>query len=209
MGPQHRPVAPPSRRTAPRVQGRLEQRGPIDLLVALRCEARDDQLPGVGGHEVPVAVAHEIRRPESTRRRQGIALPESLPGRCVDATQLAVAVDAIQVVIDDDRGRHHRVEPVGQVWQLAPALSLPEHSRRGTIVVERHHHRPGAELADEEIPAAVHRRADRQPAGVPELLLPVGLACLGIEGHQGGRVPEDQLSRAARVDDNRRRVAGF
>ena len=49
------------------------------------------------------------------------ALPEAVAGLRVQAAQLAVAVDAVDVVADHQRGGDDRVERVGAALVLAPA----------------------------------------------------------------------------------------
>ena len=85
----------------------------------------------------------------------------------------------------------------------------PQHPRGRPVRVQRQHHRAVEELADHEVAPAAHRRRDRQPAPDGEGLLPPDVAGRGVERRDRGRVPDDELPRPARVDDDRRRVAGL
>ena len=165
--------------------------------------------PRVVGHEPAVAVADEVGGRPSVLGVHAVALPQPLAGRGVDASQLAVAADAVEVVAGDDRRRENRVQGIGLIRQLAAVAPPPQHPRRRPVRVEGQHHRAVEELADHEVAPAAHRRGDRQSAPALEGLLPVDVAGRGVERGDRRRVPDDQLPRAPCVDHDRRCVAGL
>src|SRR5437660_25566 len=77
---------------------RLDQLRPADLLETLGREPRDDELPALVEHPDPVAVADEVDRRPARLGNRVEALPEPIAGPGIEAAQLTVTVDAVEVV---------------------------------------------------------------------------------------------------------------
>ena len=181
--------------------GRDELR-PADFVVARRTQAGDDEFSAVVVDQHAAAVAHHVAgRPPAPLDRRRLGLPEALAGRGVQAAELAVAADAVDVAAVDDRRGQHRVQAVGA--DLAVAASLPRDARAGPVLVEGQHHGAVVERREEEPRAHLHgNRHGHRPADDVRLP-PVRLAGDRIERRHLLRVPDDELPRAARFDDDR------
>ena len=148
-------------------------------------------------------MAHEERGPPARLRGHLVAHPETLARPRVQAPQLAVAADAVDVVADDERRGDQRVQAVGLVRHLAAGAALPQHRGGGPVLVEPHHHRAVVELRHQQVVAAPHRGGDRHAGADLPLLLPVDIAALRIERDQRRGVPDDELAHAPGFVDDR------
>src|SRR5437667_134534 len=82
----------------------------------------DDQLAAIVVDEITVAVAHqEARRPPGLLLGRLESLPNALARFDVEAAQLAVAADAVDVIALDYRRGHQRVQAIGLDLALAGA----------------------------------------------------------------------------------------
>src|SRR6058998_3325881 len=135
-----RPVHRASLSSVPRTRRRLDEECPPDFLVTIRRKARDDQLAAVIVDEVTVSVTHDHgRRPPGLLARDFERLPDPGAGPRVDASELAVAANAVdEVAIHDGRG-DQRVKTVR--IDFAPAVPSPEHPGSGGRPFELEHHR--------------------------------------------------------------------
>src|SRR5947208_6829389 len=175
---------------------------PADLVVAIRIGLDDDELPAIVVDEEPIAISYdEPRCPACALPGDCLRFPHALTGLRPQAAKLAVAAPTVDAVADDDRRRDDRVQPVG--LDLAVALALPEHRRGGFRLVEREHQRSVVEGREEQLRAALHRHRHRHRGADFVGLLPIRLAGDRIERRNGPRIPDDELPRAARRDDDR------
>ena len=90
---------------------------------------------------------------------------------------------------------------------LAAALAAPQQGRVGPVLVELHHHRAAVELRHQQVVVADHGGGDGHAGPGLPLLVPVDLPGLGVQRHQGRRVPDDELPRPAGLDDDGLAVA--
>src|SRR5262249_50386199 len=105
---------------------RFQDVGAVDLVVALRCEPRDDQVaflvedePAPAGLTLR-AIRGNVRDEERVAPAHFLAagggegLPQPLTGVRFQAAKLAVTPDAVDVAVQDDRRGHEAVETVSE-----------------------------------------------------------------------------------------------
>src|SRR5690606_38363772 len=93
-------------------------------------------------------VGDEKRVPPAPLPGRRAGLPQALAGRGVQATQLAVAADAVDVRAVENRRAHDRVQPVGV--DLAVALALPDDLGTAALGENLQHQRPVVQGGDEQ-----------------------------------------------------------
>ena len=188
--------------------GGLEQVGAADFLVAARAELGDDQVALFVEEEEAVAVLHDERIGPADGFAGGGGLegfPDALAGLRLQAAQLAVAADAVNVAVFEEGRAHDGVE-VGGVL-LVHLERAPDGGGGGFGRVEPQHERAAVKGGEEEQVAQLARRGDGHAGARFEGHRPIDLA-----GHRVERVgrlgmPEDELPLAAGLVDDRRAVA--
>src|SRR5581483_4014157 len=108
--PVHRAQLPP----VAWIRGRFDQRRTADLLVPLRRKRRDNQVAAIVVYEKAIAVPHHVARgPARLLSGDLLGLPHALARARVQAAQLAVAADAVDIIADNRGRRNQRVQTVG------------------------------------------------------------------------------------------------
>src|SRR5688572_25327459 len=77
--------------------GRLQELRPADFLIALWRELGDDQLAPLVEQKVAVGILDEMNRAPAGRWHRGLVFPEAASVRRVEASQLTVAIDAVNM----------------------------------------------------------------------------------------------------------------
>src|SRR5712692_3902497 len=132
-----RPVHRAELATVPRIGSGLDESGPADFVIPPRGQRGDDQLAPVIVDEVPIAIAHdESGSPASLLLSHIQSLPHALSGLQVQAAELSVAADAIDIVTVDHRSVDYGMQTIGV--DLAVALSLPKHSGFRSSQLDQH-----------------------------------------------------------------------
>ncbi len=155
---------------------------------------------------------HEVGRGPALPVGQALGLPDPFPGVRPQSAHLSVTADAVDRVAQDQRRRDVRVQSVrlgdlDAVFQDAVgAAVLPENRRGRSLARELHHQRAGVEPGYQQVRPAVYGVGDRR-LSAREQLFPVQRAGFRVERGEAGRVPDDQLPYAARLDDVRLAVA--
>src|SRR5688500_17694797 len=88
--------------------GRRDEFGPADLLVALRRELGNDQVPRLAGEEVAITVLgdEDVAPFGALARSRGVGLPLAVPRLEFDAAKLPFRAIAVHVAAIDERGAH-------------------------------------------------------------------------------------------------------
>ena len=92
---------------------------------------------------------------------------------------------------------------------LAARAAAPHFAHSGLLRIEFQHQRAVVKCAHEQPAAAPHRRRYAQAVSQFKRHLPVDHARLRVQRKEHRRMPEDELSRTARLDENRLSVAGL
>ena len=86
---------------------------------------------------------------------------------------------SVDIVADDKRACHRRMEALRFVW--AASIALPDLRGAGSVAVETKHRRPVIQLTDKQVLLALDWHCDSHSSSGFDRLLPIDLARCWVE----------------------------
>ena len=139
---------------------RLDQLRTADFFVTRGTQLGDDQIALLVMDEVSVLMWNQECVPPARFAGRPVCLPQPLPVRGVETTQLTIAANAVDILAVEDGGRNNRVQAVGV--DFAVAVPLPHDLGALSISRDLDHPRAVVKRRDEDAVIDVPRRGDRQ-----------------------------------------------
>ena len=127
------------------------------LLAALGRQLGDDQFSVVVVDKETLAVSYqEATRPPCLLASDLQRLPDAFPGAKVQTSELAIAANSIDRILQNSRGYDGRMQTVGIDFGLA--LSFPNNFGRRPVVVEFQKQGAIVKRGNEQVTMALNRR---------------------------------------------------
>ena len=121
------------------IEGRFNQFGPADFLKALGREPCDDQLASFIEHPDTILVLDKVNRTPTSLGGGCQVFPDTCSGGRIEAAQLTIAVDTVEVALEPNWRTYDRVQP-DRIAFVAAHFS-PQLADCQLLLVQPQHHR--------------------------------------------------------------------